>query len=293
MKRIFGALILIVFLAVPVILGPPVVLFIVALAVLPMCLYELYRAALDEKSRLLGWIGLLGSFPYLYTIYMDNFPAAFFVLCVTSLAVLTAGLFLFEKGRASAMQVSLTVSGLIYPLALTGFWISIRNGIDGRFWLILGLFCTFIADTGAYYVGKNFGRHALAPTLSPKKTVEGMFGGIAASVIGAVGFYHLYTYLVPVARGFSLGMEIGSRPYELSFSFTPIALSFPVWIVPVIGGAIAVLDLVGDLSASMYKRQFKVKDMGNLIPGHGGMFDRMDGIIPVGILLYFAIQVFR
>lgn len=269
MKRIFGALILIVFLAVPVILGPPLALFIAALVVLPMCLYELYRAALDERSRLLGWISLVGSFPYLYTIYMDNFPAAFFVLCITSLAILAAGLYLFEKGRATAVQVSLTISGLIYPLALTGFWISIRNGVDGRFWMILGLFCTFISDTGAYYVGKNFGRHALAPVLSPKKTIEGMFGGIAASVIGAVLFSSLYAH------------------------FFTITSPFPVWVIPLIGGAIAVLDLVGDLSASMYKRQFQVKDMGNLIPGHGGMFDRMDGIIPVGILLYFAIQVIR
>ncbi len=269
MKRILGALILIVVLAVPVFLGPPLALFIVALIVLPTCLYELYRAALDDKSWLLGWIGLLGSFPYLYTIYMDNLPAALFVVCITSLTILAAGLFLFEKGRATAMQVSLAISGLIYPLALTAFWISIRNGTDGRFWLILGLSCTFIADTGAYYVGKNFGRHALAPILSPKKTVEGMFGGIAASVIGAVVIYYLYN------------------------RFLPISSPCPVWSIPLIGGVIAILDLLGDLGASMYKRQFKVKDMGNIIPGHGGMFDRMDGIIPVGILLYFAIQVIR
>jgi phosphatidate cytidylyltransferase len=277
MKRILGALILIVVFAVPVILGPPLALFIVALIVMPMCLYELYRAALDDKARLLGWIGLLGSFPYLYSIYMtlyqdDYFRVALFVLCITSLAILAAGLFLFEKGRATAMQVSLAISGFIYPLALAGFWIAIRNtapDLKGRFWMILGLLCTFLSDTGAYYVGKNFGRHALAPILSPKKTVEGLFGGITADMLGAVLFYYLYAH------------------------FFPISSSCPVWIIPLIGGAIAILDLMGDLGVSMYKRQFQVKDMGNLIPGHGGMFDRMDGIIPVGILLYFAIQVIR
>lgn len=267
MKRVFGALLLLIFLAAPAILGPPIALFIVALIVLPVCLYELYRVGIDKEARLLGWIGLAGSFPYLYTIYMGWFTAAFFTLCATSLLMTAAALFLFEKGKASAMQLSFAIAGLIYPLALTSFWIILRNSVDGRFWMILGVICTFGADTGAFAAGKTFGRHPLAPRLSPKKTFEGLAGGVALSVFCGVLFFLVYT------------------------RFQPLESPRSLWFVLAASLCISMLDLMGDLTASMYKRHFQVKDMGNLIPGHGGMLDRMDGIIPVGILLYFALQV--
>jgi phosphatidate cytidylyltransferase len=267
MKRVFGALLLIVILAAPAILGPPLALYIVALIVLPACLYELYRVGIEKEAWLLGWIGMVGSFPYLYTIYMGWFTAAFFTLCATTLLMMAAALFLFEKGKASALQLSIAIAGLVYPLALTSFWIVLRNGVDGRFWMIFGVICTFGADTGAFLAGKTFGKHPLAPRLSPKKTVEGLAGGVAASILGGVIFFLGYTH------------------------FLPLDSTRPLWFVLALSFCISFLDLMGDLTASMYKRQFQVKDMGNLIPGHGGMLDRMDGIIPVGILLYFALQV--
>jgi phosphatidate cytidylyltransferase len=159
------------------------------------------------------------------------------------------------------------LAGLIYPLALTSFWILLRNGVDGRFWMLFGVVCTFGADTGAYYVGKNLGRRPLAPRLSPKKTLEGLFGGIGAAVIGGTLLYLGYNHFLPLQS---------PRPLPLILA---------------LAGCISILDLMGDLTASMYKRQFQVKDMGNLIPGHGGMLDRMDGVIPVGVFLYFVIQV--
>jgi phosphatidate cytidylyltransferase len=267
MKRLLGAFILIIIFAVPAIFGPPLALFIVALIVLPACLYELYRVGIGKEAWLLGWIGLVGSFPYLYTIYMGWFTAAFFTLCSTALALIAASLFLFEKGKGNAMELSTAIAGLIYPLALTSFWILLRNGMDGRFWMIFGIVCTFGADTGAFIMGKSFGRHHLAPRLSPKKTVEGLAGGVLASILLGVVF--------------SLGYN----------HYLPLESPRPLWFILALSAGISILDLMGDLTASMYKRQFQVKDMGNLIPGHGGMLDRMDGIIPVGILLYFALQV--
>lgn len=269
MMRILGALILLVVFAVPAVLGPPWAFLVIALIVLPICHYELYRVGLDAGARPLGVIGLVGSFPYLYTIYMGSLAESLLLLCGIGLAILVAGLYLFEKGRATARQVSFALSGLIYPLGLLSFWVLVRNGADGRFWMIFGLLATFLADVGAYYVGKNLGRHALAPRLSPKKTVEGLFGGIAASILGASLFFFLYS------------------------RFLPLDASYPLWAIPALAGAISLLDLAGDLSASMYKRDFQVKDMGNLIPGHGGMLDRMDGIVPVGIFLYFFIRVLQ
>jgi phosphatidate cytidylyltransferase len=269
MTRILGALILLIVFAVPAVFGPTWAFFIVVLIVLPYCLYELYRVGLDEGARPLGLIGLAGSFPYLYSIYMGYFTGSLLFLCGTGLFILGAGMYLFEKGKATARQVSFALGGLIYPLALLSFWVLLRGGIDGRFWMIFGLLATFLADVGAYYVGKNLGRRTIAPRLSPKKTLEGLFGGIAVSILGASLFFFLYSH------------------------FLPLTAAYPVWAIPVLAGTISLLDLAGDLSASMYKRDFQVKDMGHLIPGHGGMLDRMDGVVPVGIFLYFVTRVMQ
>jgi phosphatidate cytidylyltransferase len=269
MKRLLGAAILIIILALPVIFGPAWVLFVIVLIVLPVCQYELFRVMLSGHGRILGWIAFAGSFPLLTSMYFGNFPASIYIICITSLAIILAGLYLFEKGLTSAKAVGLAIFSIIYPLALTGFWILIRNGIDGRFWIIFGLMCTFAADAGAYYVGKNLGRHPLAKRLSPKKTIEGLVGGIISSmVLGSLFFFGYTTFL---------GLEG----------------TYPVWIITPLAGLICILGLMGDLTASMFKREYQVKDMGNLIPGHGGMLDRMDGIIPVGITLYLIIKVLQ
>ena len=231
-----------------------------------MCIRDSYRVGLDQGSRPLGHIGLLTSFPYLYCIYTGSLGAAFFILCAASIMILATGLLLFEKGRATALHVSTALSGLIYPLALSSFWVLLRNDIDGRFWMIFGLVCTFGADTGAYYMGKNFGRKRIAPLLSPKKTLEGLYGGMLASTLLGTGFYYLFNLYAPLEKPCAL----------LLVAFMALSIS--------------ILDLIGDLSASMYKRHFQVKDMGNLIPGHGGMLDRMDGIMPVGVLLYLTLH---
>lgn len=269
MIRILGALILLVVFAVPAVFGPPLALFLIALIVLPVCLYELYRLNLSGSAQALALIGLAGSFPYLYNIYAGSLSEALLLLCGTGLLILAAGVYLFEKGKATARQVSFAIAGLIYPLALLSFWLLVRTGTDGRFWMIFGLLATFLADIGAYYTGKNLGRHKLAPRLSPKKTVEGLLGGLATSVLGGSLFFLAYS------------------------RFLPLEASYPAWAIPALAGAVGLLDLLGDLTASMFKRDFQVKDLGSLIPGHGGMLDRMDGIVPVGIFIYFAVRVLQ
>ncbi|HOO37891.1 MAG TPA: phosphatidate cytidylyltransferase [Deltaproteobacteria bacterium] len=267
MKRILGAVILIIIFALPAIFGPAWVFFILALIVLPICQYELFRVMLSRDGRILGWIAFAGSFPLLGGMYLGNLPAVLYSIGITSLAIILAGLFLFEKGRASAKEVGLAIFSIIYPLALTGFWILVRNGIDGRFWMIFGLVSTFAADAGAYYVGKNLGRHALAKRLSPKKTIEGLAGGVVSSMVFGGAFFLIYRH------------------------FFNLEGAYQAWIVIPLAGLICFLGLMGDLTASMFKREYQIKDMGNLIPGHGGMLDRMDGIIPVGVVLYLIIQV--
>lgn len=273
MKRLFGALILIIILAVPAVFGPSWAFFMIVLIVLPMCMYELFRVAINPSARVLGWISLIASLPYLFFIYRGNMESGFLTLCVASVAVIIASLFLFERNKASAKDIVYAIAGMIYPLALTSFWVLLRNGIDGRFWLIFGLVSVFGSDAGAYYVGKNLGRRHIAPKLSPKKTMEGFIGGICTAIILSYAAYLIYDkvtgyYQIDTLEGF-----------------------YPVWLLILLSACIGVLDLAGDLIASLFKREFQVKDMGNLIPGHGGMLDRMDGVILTGCLLYVILKV--
>ena len=267
MTRIISALVLVVFLALPVIFGPTWVFFIAVLLILPLCIFELMRACLSQGARLLGWVVFYGSFPFLWFTWRGQLWAAYATLSMLTLAIITLGLILFERRQASGREVALALSGLMYPLVLMSFWLNLRMGIDGRFWMIFGLVCTFLSDIGAYYVGKNFGRRRLAQRLSPKKTWEGFFGGCAAAVLAGIIF---------------------SRVYPL---FDPLSGTYTLWMIGLLSLCVAVLDLIGDLSASMFKREFNIKDLGSLIPGHGGMLDRMDGIVPVGAALYIIIRV--
>ena len=225
------------------------------------------RACLSESARLLGWVVFYGSFPFLWFIWQGQPVVAYLTLSVLALIIIVLGLVLFERRQASGREVALALSGLMYPLVLMSFWVNLRMGIDGRFWMVFGLVCTFLSDSGAYYVGKNFGSRKLAERLSPKKTWEGFFGGCAAAVIAGVLFFRIYPL------------------------FDPLSGAYALWMIVLLGLSVAVLDLIGDLTASMFKREFNIKDLGSLIPGHGGMLDRMDGIVPVGAALYIIIQV--
>jgi phosphatidate cytidylyltransferase len=273
MTRIFGALILIVVLAVPAVFGPAWVLALLAALVVPVCMFELFRAALSPSSRALGWISMAASAPFMYFASRADAASCLFILGVASVVLMIGSLFLFEKGLATAKDLVYSIAGLIYPMALIGFWVLLRVGVDGRFWMIFGLVCVFGADSGAFYVGKNLGRHRLAPRLSPKKTWEGFAGGICTAVVLGYTVFRIYDAVTS------------------TWQVDPLTGSYPLWLLAVLAASIGVLDLAGDLTASLFKRDLQIKDMGNLIPGHGGMLDRLDGIIPVGCLLYCILLV--
>lgn len=142
------------------------------------------------------------------------------------------------------------VGGFVYALlpALALLWIRERSGFDLLLWVFI---VTWSTDIGAYLVGRRFGRRKLAPALSPGKTVEGLIGGVvAAAVVG--GAWALYA--------------------KLGAALLPLA---PV---------LALAAQAGDLFESGMKRRAGVKDSGAWLPGHGGLLDRLDGLVPVAVL---------
>ena len=134
-------------------------------------------------------------------------------------------------------------------------------------WLI---FCgSWASDTCAYVVGMLFGRHKLAPVLSPKKTIEGSVGGI----LGAALIGYLYAYIL------------------CRFGTTDVTDAI-LWAFPAISAIGALLSQIGDLAASGIKRNHNIKDYGKLIPGHGGIMDRFDSVIVTAPLIYYCSMLF-
>jgi len=141
------------------------------------------------------------------------------------------------------------VLGVLYNTFLFGFLTLIFDADHYLFWIFLLLVATFMADTGAYLVGKKWGKNKLAPLVSPGKTVEGLLGGVVGAIIGAWG---------------------------VKLIFWP---EFHPGLITLLGVGLALIGLLGDLSESLLKRAFGVKDSGTILPGHGGLLDRVDALL--------------
>ena len=150
------------------------------------------------------------------------------------------------------------IAGLILPYLLTSL-VRIHTMVIGRHLIMAPFVMAFMSDTGAYFAGRAFGQHKLAPVISPNKTIEGVVGGVFGATVGMV----IYALV-------------------LDFAFADLQINY---IYAIIYGILGSLGAVfGDLCFSVIKRQTGIKDYGNLIPGHGGMLDRFDSMMIVGPL---------
>ena len=170
---------------------------------------------------------------------------------------------LFAEMMASHVKIPLEkvaiclLAGLLIPYLFTSLVrIHTIEGL-GRYFILIPFIMAFLSDSGAYFAGKYLGKHKLAPVISPKKTVEGVIGGVLAAVIGML----IYCFVLDLC-GFTVNYWAG-----------------------VLYGALGSVGAVfGDLCFSVIKRQTGIKDYGNLIPGHGGILDRFDSMMIVGPL---------
>jgi phosphatidate cytidylyltransferase len=152
---------------------------------------------------------------------------------------------------------AIAVMATLYVGMLGGSLIRLRKDFpEGPKLVFFLLIVVWIADAGAYYVGKNFGKRRLSPRISPKKSVEGLLGGLIISSLAAIGIH---------------------------YTFFP---TFPLLHAVIAGLILSMAGVVGDLAESMWKRSAAVKDSGTLIPGHGGFLDRFDSILFTTPILY-------
>ena len=182
-------------------------------------------------------------------------------LAVSVLLLGTVAWQMRHRGEHPIADWGVAVVGGLYIGWCGGNLAAVRELSDGWWWLVLTIGTTWVADSGAYFVGKSIGKHKLSPKLSPKKTWEGYLGGVAAGLL--------------------FGVFIGF--------ISPIGVFHAVSVA----GLVAALGTLGDLAESMFKRQANAKDSGTLIPGQGGAFDRIDSLMWAGVIVFHYATLVR
>ena len=177
---------------------------------------------------------------------------------LASLIIISLIWALYDRSDRPTVNWAINVTSALYIGFLLGHFVSLRLRPAGWEWMMLALGVSWANDTMAYFIGSAWGRHKLWPRLSPKKTWEGWLGGAAGALIAG-------------------GL------------LTPFLVGVPAWLGILLGLLIACAATFGDLAVSLLKRMAQVKDSSKLIPGHGGMLDRLDSLMfTVPIVTYFA-----
>ena len=248
-------IILMLFSPVPVIMG-------VIMAVSIIGLYEFYHAVGLDAQRPVCVMGYLAALVIPLGIYLA--PGT----CMALVYLYVAALFvmmLISHRRVTLNHLALLIMGLLYIPYFLSHILYIRNLEFGNFYIWLVFLGAFMTDTSAYFVGKRFGKRKLCPSISPKKTVAGALGGLAG---GGVSFL-LFGAVVNLFFADALGGQ-----------------HFNLFLLFLLGMIAAVVSEIGDLTASIIKRQYDIKDFGKLLPGHGGILDRCDSIILVAPAIF-------
>lgn len=252
---------------------PSIVLTVAMSLICAIAVYEILTITQMAKHVGLMIVSMLFAATAPFFTYMPS--SVVFVLCVIyMLALLILQIVFADKiplekvGGSLLLSVLVSVSlSCISYLRMSGPKGS--EDITGLFYVILSLAISWLADSGAYFVGTFLGKHKLCPRISPKKTVEGFIGGIVCSILFSLLTAWIFeTFFLGASARISYGM---------------------VLVLAIIG---APLSVVGDLFASILKRTYGVKDFGNIFPGHGGVMDRFDSLVTVLPMMYFAVTNF-
>lgn len=277
--RILTAVVGLPLLLAVVFLLPPVATAILFTLACMVAAYEmLWRTGLLKHKRIVVYTALMAAFVVMWSwckacavfsgeILWASMLLAAFLFFSLLFCELLAG---YKEIKFASLCVAL-FSGMVYPF-LIGALVRLRGMEDGTYYILVAFIISMVADSGAYFVGRAFGKHKLAPVISPKKTVEGAIGGVIVNILGMV----LYTLLLNKCFGFTEVNYLYAAIYGLVGAFG---------------------SMLGDLTFSVAKRQVGIKDYGNLFPGHGGILDRFDSTMicaPIAevllILIPFAVK---
>jgi len=290
LKRVLTAVVLIPIVLLIVLRAPIPVLALVAALVALLAIQELLK--LSEAYQIYPFRWPTYIFVGLFFLYMAVSPpnkplldTAVFIYTIGFAAAIAPFVFLIvamrridlSTGFPAACVSVLAFTYIALPLA---FLVQIRQQWSGAFMLLYLLCVVWAGDIFAYFIGRSLGRHLMSPRISPKKTWEGALASLIASV--GVGVL-LYNYALPISSAF-LSMGLMQRRDGYFALQGP-----PLWSTVLLSAAINVAAQLGDLVESVIKRGADVKDSGAILPGHGGMLDRIDALLfAAPVLWYYA-----
>ena len=241
---------------------PPVYFLILVLAAVAVGQHEFYRMVQARGYRPNIAFGIVLGVLIVLEFYHPLFPVLgkFFPVVISVLLIMIARLFSSRPLDNALEDIASTVLGVFYVALLFAYQIAIRS-VNGKQWLVFLYLIIWASDIGAYSIGIPFGKHRLYEKVSPKKSVEGLAGALVAA----------------------MGMALLCRVW-----FMP-----PVGIGEAVGLAfiLAVVGTIGDFVESLFKRAAGVKDSGTIIPGHGGILDRMDSMLFAAPVLFYYLKM--
>jgi phosphatidate cytidylyltransferase len=220
-------------------------------------LLEYYALVLSREMMATKAAGLALGLALLSSFYLGGLRATPAMLVLAFLCSAMICLTRFDPQTSIPEMLYKQITGLIYIPFLLGHLILIRDWNQGMTWTFLLMAVIIAGDTAAYFIGKAFGRHKLAPSISPGKTVEGAVGGLAANLLVGALFK--------------------------KYCFPEFGWSYWIALIVIMGG----LGQTGDLFESMLKRSVGLKDSGMIFPGHGGLLDRIDALLFAAPGLYY------
>ncbi len=228
-------------------------------------LFELYRVMKIEKTPL-GFIGYGTCIAYYGLLWFEG-QQFVTLMCIAALMLLMS-VYVFTFPKYKTEEITIVFFGVFYVAVMLSYLFQVRQMPDGGYLVWLIFLSSWGCDTCAYCVGVLFGKHKLAPVLSPKKSIEGAIGGVAGAAV--LGFL-----------------------YALTFQTQMAGIKNPQLVCALACAIAAVISQIGDLAASAIKRNHQVKDYGHLIPGHGGVLDRFDSMIFTAPAIYFVVTFLR
>jgi phosphatidate cytidylyltransferase len=289
LKRILTAVLLIPIVLLLVLRAPVPVVALVAALVALLAVPELLKISEAYKIRPFQWptyifVGLFFLFlavnvghetPLLSTSVFAG--SAVFVAAIAPFIFLVIGMKRADlsTGFPAAMTSAFAFAYVALPL---GCLVQIREQASGAFLLLYLLLLVWAGDIFAYFVGRSLGRHLMSPRVSPKKTWEGALASMVASV--GVGML-LYNYALPISTALLNAHLIEKKDGLFALEKAPL------WPVILLSAAINIAAQLGDLVESLIKRGAGVKDSGTILPGHGGMLDRVDALLFAAPLLWY------
>ncbi len=241
---------------------PPLYFAALVAAAVVVGQYEFYRMAKARGGQPNILLGIAIGILVVVDAYHPFFPAyGGRETAILLLLIMAARLFSPRPVQGAMEDISVTLLGIFYVALLFSFQIAVRMSVDGKQWLVFLFFVIWASDIGAYSIGIPFGKHRLYEKVSPKKSIEGLAGALVASALMAL-----------VCRAWFM-------PSLGSGELVGVAL------------ALAVAGTIGDLAESLLKRAAGVKDSGSIIPGHGGILDRMDSMLFAAPVLYYYLRI--